>query len=341
MIALLLLIYTTRFIVMSALIGVGAGVLISPIMSVMKDRFHIHRGMSALLLLLLIFGGLVSLFYALSLLVSDQAQSLIDNAPELFSGAKRQIEQIFSRYPWILNQIQKLNLSVAAQTTVGALFKGLQTGAVAIGGSLIVLILALYVATNSRSYFKGFLSLFPGYQRPQVSEVLQRSARVLRQWFKSQLIVMAIVGSVTTLGLWAIGIDYWLLFGLMTGVLGIIPYVGVLITVTATCLATLGSEPDKVLWVIGLFLITQQLEGNILVPLVMKEGVQLPEAHLIFLMLILGSWFGILGVFVAPPLFAVVRSIYLTTYVPKMNEKIKPPIVPESPPRSSEDLKSA
>src|SRR5687768_9140249 len=101
MLAFLFLVYTTRFIILSALIGVGTGVLISPIMNVMKDRFHIHRGISALLLLILIFGGLISISYALTLLVSDQAQSLADRAPDLFDGAKRQMGQIFSRYPWI------------------------------------------------------------------------------------------------------------------------------------------------------------------------------------------------------------------------------------------------
>lgn len=136
---------------------------------------------------------------------------------------------------------------------------------------------------------------------------------------------MSIIGLITSVTLKLIGINYWLLFGLTTAVLDIIPYVGPILAVIFTSIVTLGTQPDKIYWVIGSFLIIQQIEGNLLIPLIMRDRVQLPEAPLIVLMLILSNWFGVLGAFVAPPLLAVVRTIYLMTYVPRMNQKVYPP----------------
>ena len=323
-IAFAFLAFTVRYIIIASFIAVGIGVLCSPLVKTMKNRFKIPKGVSAVFLFIFVFLFIVSLIGALGYLVSDQVKSLVEHAPQLFSKAESTVDSTFSKYPWIYDQIKKFNISATVEIALGYLYQGIQLGAFALGSAVIVLILGIYIAINSREYFAGFLSLFPAYQRQQVSNILQSCGWVIRKWLKCQLIVMAIMGSVTTLGLWIIGIDYWLVFGLLTGLLGIIPYVGIILTVIATCLVTLGSEPDKVPWVLALFIVSQQLEGNFLLPIVMKEGVQLPEVHLMVLMLILGSWFGLLGVFIAPPLLAVARTIYQSTYLPYMNRKTSP-----------------
>ena len=61
--------------------------------------------------------------------------------------------------------------------------------------------------------------------------MLVKSARVVRVWFRAQLIDMAIIGAITTVGLLLVGVNYWALFGLLTAIFGIIPYVGVMLVV--------------------------------------------------------------------------------------------------------------
>ncbi len=290
-------------------------------MKTLKDRLHIPRGVSAVLVFLWVIGGLVGLGWAFVALISDQVSSLIRNSPQIFSTVRDRALSLSERHDWVVSQIQSLDVASMGQTVVTKLFQGLGLGTVAVSGAALVLLIGLYVAINSKEYFESVIAAFPAYKRKRASEILLEAGEVLRRWFRAQLVVMSITGTATTLGLWMIGIKYWLLFGVMTALLGIIPYVGIIFTVVLTSLVTLGSEPEKIYWVLGLFFVVQQLEGNVLIPLVMKENVDLPEAHLVILMLILGSWFGILGAFVAPPLMAVGLVIYRMAYLPHMDAK--------------------
>lgn len=316
--------FLTRTYLFAALIGIGFGVLIAPAMTLLQHRFKIPRGLSAFAMMLLILGGIAGISYGMFVLLSEQFQSLVSRAPQIADTARQQLDSIFGRVPWLEQQVRELNLGQAARSAATTFFQGVQASLAALVGFVLVVTIAIYVAINSREYFRGVLSLFPAYQRPKAAEVLRESATVLRKWFRSQLVVMLISGGLTTLALWILGIEYWLLLGVLTGVLGIIPYIGAFITVFATAAVTLGSEPEKIWWVLGLYLGIQQLEGDVTIPLVMRGGVHLPEVHMIVFMLVMGSLIGILGVFIAPPLLAVLRTVYLMTYVPVMNRKTQP-----------------
>ena len=151
--------------------------------------------------------------------------------------------------------------------------------------------------------------------------MLAKSARVVRVWFRAQLIDMAIIGAITTIGLLLVGVNYWALFGLLTAILGIIPYVGVMMVVVLVSLVTLASDPGQLPLVLLVFFVTQQIEGNVVLPMVMKGQAEIPEALLVVVMLFFGSWFGLLGVFVAPPLLAVMISLYRNLYLPAIEGK--------------------
>lgn len=322
---LVFVLYSTRLIVLAALIGIGLGVLVSPVMSLLRDRYRIPRGVSAVLMVILIFGGIGGIGYGSYILIWDQLQQFIERFPELFATVQKQFSTLLAGKPWIAEQINQLELGRYTRMAAGILFSGIQTTVTAIGGIFVILAIGLYTAINLNSYFRGFLSLFPAYLRPKTQDVLREAASSLRRWFKGQLIVMAVIGSATMLGLWILGIEYWLLLGFLTAIFGFIPYVGAFFTGALTALVTLGTAPEKIWWVLALYVAIQQLEGDLVVPIVMRGAIQLPEVHLIVLMLVMGSLFGLIGVFVAPPFLAVGRSIYLQTYLVRMNRATEAP----------------
>lgn len=324
LVAVLLALYATRTLVLAALIGIGFGTVVSPLMRLLSNRFKIPRAISGALLALIVIVSLGALGYGMYLLLQDQATRLIEQAPQIQEQLRSQVRTYMGE-GWMQKQLESVDYASYGKFVGAALITGATTTLGALAGALVILMIGIYTAINSGRYVRGFLSVFPEYLRPRTREVMAESGKVLREWFKSQLIVMAITGSVTTLGLWILGVDYWLLLGILTGILGLIPYVGALITATLTGLVVLGSEPDKIWLVLGLYVLVQQLEGDLIMPLVMKGGVQLPEIHLIVLMLIMGSLFGLIGVFVAPPILTVARTIYLMTYVPKMDERTTSP----------------
>lgn len=323
--ALIALLYEARLLILASLIGIGFGVLVAPIMSVLHKRFKIPRILSAAVLMVLILGGTAGVAYGLGVLISDQAESFVRRAPELFEKASKLVERVLARYPWVAEQANRLNLNHTARSALSGLFQGLQTGVAAVAGALVIFALGAYTAISAPTYYKGLLSTFPAYKRAEAAKVLKEAASTLRNWFKAQLAVMGISGAATTLGLGLLGIDYWLLLGVLTGILGFIPFVGVTITALATTLVTLGTQPEKIVWVLLVYFGIQQLEDNVALPLLMRGGVHLPEVHLIVFMLIMGSLFGILGIFVAPPLLAVLRCVYLMTYSRSMDRKTRPP----------------
>jgi len=135
------------------------------------------------------------------------------------------------------------------------------------------------------------------------------------------MIDMLILGIMTAIGLWIVGVDYWAVYGVLTALFGIIPYVGTLIVVGCAVLITLASEPSLVPWVIVVFVVVQQIEVNIILPMLMKGQVELPEVPLLIFILLLGSWLGIVGVFLAPPFFAIMRVLYIELYLPRVGNE--------------------
>lgn len=316
--ALIAILYFSRLIVLTVLIGVGIGVLISPLLDYFQRFLKLRRGFGALLLvvlLALIAGIVIALF---GWVIAEQAKELSARLPDIGPAIRAQLERIFERFPWILPHIKELDYAAAVQTIIQFVVVGTKSSVSAIAGVVFSIIIGIYLAVDCKYYFEGSLRVLPPRNREKAKELLMKCAKVLRVWFKAQLIDMALIGLITTIGLFIVGVRYWALFGLLTAILGIIPYVGVMIVVVITSFITLSSDASQVPWVLLVFFLTQQIEGNIILPMVMKDQAEIPEALLIAVMLFFGFWFGLLGVFVAPPLVAVTICLYRNWYLPQL-----------------------
>ena len=173
---------------------------------------------------------------------------------------------------------------------------------------------------NPSFYNKQLALLIPSKNEEETKEVLAEMAKSLRRWFKAQFIDMLIISLLTTLGLWIIDFKYWLAIGLMTGLFCIIPYLGILIVGSVSIFVSLGQDPYQAIWVFVVFFITQQIEGNFVLPKLMRENVSLPEVPLIIFIILMGTWFGILGILMAPGILTI--SLCLINYYRKDQEKI-------------------
>lgn len=317
----LVLFYLSLSVLLVSLIGIGIGVIVSPVLSLAKRKFKIPRALGALLCLLfitLVIGGAA---FGIWFLVSDQVESLSARFPEIQGN----LESLLSKYPWLQKQIGKLNLGAIARGFGSTFFKGMVTSITAISGFVFALILGLYTTVSLDEYFAALVRAFPQARRDKAAHILSRCATTLRLWFRAQLIDMVILGFITGIGLWISGVDYWAVYGLLTAIFSIIPYIGLVIVIACASLITLASEPSQLLWVLTVFMVTQQIEGNFILPMVMRGQVELPEVPLLIFMLLLGSLLGIVGVLLAPPLFAVLRVLYVELYLPRVGEGISQP----------------
>lgn len=181
--------------------------------------------------------------------------------------------------------------------------------------TLLVVVAGIYLAANPSTYRDGLLSLVPSRWRQQATHFLDTSARALTLWLAGQLASMAAIGVLFAVGLFALGIPSALTLGFIAGVAEFIPYAGPILGGIPALLIAASLGRNEVLWVFGLYLAIQTVEGNVITPLVQRRAVDLPPALTLFTIVTIGGLFGFLGLLLATPLtviaFIAVKQFYL------------------------------
>jgi predicted PurR-regulated permease PerM len=206
-------------------------------------------------------------------------------------------------------------LAPSAQTLVNAATTALAAVGGALSGLAIVLIGGLYLAAQPTLYSIGLLRLVPARAQKPAAETLDAIAQSLRNWLKGQALGMIFVGVGTGLGLWLVGVPAAWAIGLVAGLAEFVPYAGVILAGIPAVVLAFGQGTSTGLWTIGVLLLVQQLQGNLVMPLLQNKMVDLPPATTIFGIIAAGILFGVAGVLLATPLTIVVlvlvRRLYL------------------------------
>jgi predicted PurR-regulated permease PerM len=185
----------------------------------------------------------------------------------------------------------------------------------AVAGFLLIVFLSIYFAADPELYRRGALALLPARRRKLGAKVMDRVASVLRKWLVTQLIAMAVIGGVSTIALLILNVKAAFALGLLAGLFEFIPTVGpILSAVPAVAMGFLDS-PEKALLVAVVYIGIQFLENHILIPLLMKGGMDLPPALTVITQALLALVFGFLGLMVAVPMLATVMVIVQLLYV--------------------------
>jgi predicted PurR-regulated permease PerM len=182
-------------------------------------------------------------------------------------------------------------------------------------GILIIIFLSIYIAVDPGMYRSGIMHLFPHGRRRRTGDVLSAVAAVLRKWLVTQLIAMVVMGIVTTIVLLALHVKAAFALGLLSGLLEFIPTAGALISSAPSILMGFLDSPEKAMWVGVAFVGVHFLEGHLLIPLLMKGGVDLPPALTILSQALMAILFGFLGLMCAVPLLAATMVAVKMLYV--------------------------
>jgi predicted PurR-regulated permease PerM len=185
----------------------------------------------------------------------------------------------------------------------------------ALGGILIVVFLSIYLATDPQLYRRGVLALIPHRRRAQAAVVMDRVAEVLRKWLVTQLIAMLVIGGVTTVVLLILGVKAAFALGVLAGLFEFIPTVGPLLSAIPGVAMGFLDSPEKAAAVAMAYWGIQFLENHILIPLLMKGGMDLPPALTVITQALLALVFGFLGLMVAVPLLATAMVMVQVLYV--------------------------
>ncbi|HET7410043.1 MAG TPA: AI-2E family transporter [Paracoccaceae bacterium] len=180
---------------------------------------------------------------------------------------------------------------------------------------ILVVIGGVFIAADPGLHRRGLVKLFPPNRHRQVGETVDDSGRALRQWLLAQLVSMSVVGVLAGFGTWLIGLPSPLALGLFAALTEFVPIVGPIIGAIPALLLALTAGSGTFLWTLLLYLGVQQVESNLITPLVQERMVTIPPAVLLIAVVAFGILFGPLGVLVASPLavvaYVAVKKLYV------------------------------
>lgn len=215
---------------------------------------------------------------------------LRDQLPPEVYAQLQQLDTLIRDIPQIVSRVFS-NLFVFFR---GALSLSLNT--------LLVLVLTIMLLANPRSYRNAFVALFPRFYRHRLKEILDLCETSLVGWGIGILFNMSVISFMSFAGLAIIGVPLPIGNALIAGLMTFVPNVGPVLSVIPPAILGLIEAPWKAVAVVVLYIIIQQVESNILTPLVMKHQVALLPAIALIAQLVCGILFGLLGLFLALPL---------------------------------------
>lgn len=250
--------------------------------------------------------------------VAGQFSELWQNLVQAFQQARQAMDQT----GWGSAVLERI------QSGLQDLFKPLASGALSfIAGlteAIIVIAAAAYLALAPESYRSGFLALVPPARRERVEGAFDAAGRALRNWLLGQGLAMLGVGLATALGLWLIGVPSWFALGVIAGLLDFVPFFGPVVAAIPGVLIGFQESPQTALYAALVYLVVQQLEGNVLQPLAQRWAVHIPPALSLLAVVAFGLLFGLVGILFAVPLAVVIMVLVQKLYTEPLESRLPP-----------------
>jgi predicted PurR-regulated permease PerM len=286
---------------------VFGSVLIAVLMRAIARPLQAETSMSERVSLVTAIVGIISFLTLISYLfgtqITDQLSSLSISLPDAARHISRDIP------------IAKL----FAESSAGALMANALSFGTSIFGAAAAVVLMLvggiYLALRPEFYKRGFVMLFPQNRQPLIESTMDDAGAALRVWLGSQFLAMIIVGVMTAIGLALVGVASPLALGVIAGGLEFVPIVGPVLAAIPALLIASSQDWQTVAWTLFVFVIVQQTESNILMPLLVGRAAGVAPAVGLFAVVAVGVLFGPLGLLLGYPVAIVadvaIRKLYV------------------------------
>ena len=306
----LILAWLGRVILLLLFAAIVVAVLLTAIVDWVMPKLRLRRGLALTLILLI-----ASVFAVLTLWISGP--NIIEQFARLQADLPQAAHQLVERVKgqgwgrWLLAQwsdYSQLSDSVGyALTRIGGVV--LSTASL-LAGIVIVAFLGLYLAAEPDVYVSGIRRATPKRYRATLDACAASAVRNLRWWLLAQMFSMAAVGTLVTIGLWALGVPLAGTLGIIAALMTFIPNLGPILSVFPAALLAIAINPGKGLLTVLLFALVHFLEGNIITPLLQRRIVRLPPGLTLTVQLLLAVIAGPLGVALAAPITAAALGIF-------------------------------
>jgi predicted PurR-regulated permease PerM len=296
-------------------------IIISLYLGAVRDFFVEHGKvpprLAFFLSVALSFTAVAGLLWLLVPPVFEQTRQLVQVLPQYIADWEKGIDHFITRFPgmreiWQPGEHTLLRavydqVAEQASTVVPKVFSLVHV----LISMFAVIVMSIYLALQPGIYREWLIALFPPIHRDLVRDVLRDLADALRAYIVGQLLTCSVLAAMTAIGLYALGVPYFLTFGVFTGVVAVVPFFGTLLSTLLPALFMLGGPGGgtRALFVVALGVVIHLIEGNIVSPLVMSKKIDLPPVLTITSVLVIGQLLGPLGLVIALPLLASVMVV--------------------------------
>jgi predicted PurR-regulated permease PerM len=317
---IILLVLATIYVIDVILLLFGAillAIFLHGLANISRRYLQLSEGYSVLLVSALLVAILALSVYLLAPSVGEQVQKLRQELPQ----SAEKVSAFLTNYSWgrlIIEQmpssgelVEKFSNS-SVWTRIGGYFSS-TIGAIT--NISLMLLLSIYLASEPKTYIKGFTKLFPQEKRKRIREILYEIGETLSWWLIGKGASMLFIGVLTWIGLSIIGVPLALTLGLIAGLFSFVPNFGPILSAVPAILLAFIDSPTKALYVLILFVAVQLIESNLVTPLIERRTVELPPVLTIFAQLALTILVGAVGLILATPILAVVMVLVQTIYI--------------------------
>jgi predicted PurR-regulated permease PerM len=303
------------------LIAVAVVYLLNPVVTALERR-GVPRLAGAGIVYLL-FLCIVALIVSLLVpVVARQVSQVVEHFPDYLADAQAFVRRVGNRFGQEPNfrldadQVRAWLTAEDNRQTVTRYLTGLRSVTTSVISGLIIFVIgpvmAFYLLVDLPRLERGAMALIPPARREEVRGLMDRISQAVGGFFRGQLLVALFVGVASSIGLWAIGLPFWLLVGMVAGVFNLVPLIGPFIGGgLAVIIALISGQPLKAVWAALVLLVVQQIDNHLISPNVMGRTVQLHPVVVMLALLVGASFAGLFGMLVIVPLVAVAKIVFL------------------------------
>jgi predicted PurR-regulated permease PerM len=298
-----------------AIVIAFGGVVIATVLLSLSLPLARVTGLARRWSLLVVIAGLVLLTALFCWLFGNEVAKEVAQFQQQLPDAVRKLQTWLEGSPagtLVVDAIKQAVAGAEILNQAGVLVGGLLG---ATGNLLLIVFMGIYFASDPTLYRDGFVRLMPLARRPQVKRALNDAGTALRKWLVAQALAMVAVGALTGVALGVMGIPLALSLGVLAGLLEFIPVVGPILSAVPGVLLAFSVGPEKAFYAALIYIAVQQIESNIITPLVQRWAVKLPPVLGLLAIVICGLLFGVLGVIFAVPIAVAVMVLVKDLYV--------------------------
>ena len=309
--------------------------LLDRVLRRLAPRFRGTRPVAVLLTYLITALSLTAFSQLLLPVIGQQFRALWENRQEIASGVQQWVDQGLVWYRGTIPADIQTQIDAAVRQAGARLVGTVQAALVQtisavtstvtfVFGLVIVPIWLFYILNEQSHFMRTAIQLVPESIRADVVNVVRIADRIFSKYLRGQLILCAVVGALSTLGLMLLGVNFPIVLGTVAGVFEIVPFVGPIIGAVPAVLVALIQRPLLAVWTIALFFAIQQVENAVLVPRISGKAVELHPAVIIVVLIVGTRVAGLWGAILAVPVTAIIRDVFKYLYLRLQDSPVEP-----------------